>query len=111
MTEFQLWIVFAGMTIITFATRDFFLFFGSRFHIPDAVNEVLRYAPTAALIAIVLPEIIFIKDPASQLFELNLFTPKTFSGLVAVVCFLFTKSMLKTIFWGMAAFTIFRFLI
>jgi len=111
MSGAHLWISFFGLMLVTFITRSFFLLGGSRFDIPETVHEFLRYAPTAALIAIVLPEILFIKDPTSQLFEMDLYSPHLFGGLVAIFGFAITKSMLGTIFLGMMAFTAARFLI
>jgi branched-subunit amino acid transport protein len=111
MSGTYLWIAFFGLMLVTIITRGFFLLGGSRFDIPQTVHEFLRYAPTAALIAIVLPEILFIKEPTSQLFELDLYSPQLFGGLVAIVGFVVTKSMLGTIFLGMIAFTAARFLI
>lgn len=111
MSETYLWIAFFGLMLVTFITRSFFLLGGSRFDIPETVHEFLRYAPTAALIAIVLPEILFIKDPTSQLFQIDLYSPHLFGGVVAVIGYLVTKSMLGTICLGMMAFTAARFLL
>ena len=111
MSGMDLWIAFFGLMLVTIITRGFFLLGGSSFNIPQTVHEFLRYAPTAALIAIVLPEILFIQEPTSQLFELDLYSPQLFGGLVAIVGFVVTKSMLGTIFLGMIAFTAARFLI
>ena len=111
MSGMYLWIAFFGLMLVTIITRGFFLLGGSRFNIPQTVHEFLRYAPTAALIAIVLPEILFIQEPTSQLFVLDLYSPQLLGGLVAIVGFVVTKSMLGTIFLGMIAFTAARFLI
>jgi branched-subunit amino acid transport protein len=111
MSGAHLWVAFFGLMLVTIITRSFFLLGGSRFDIPEAVHEFLKYAPTAALIAIVLPEILFIKEPTSQLFEIDLYSPHLFGGLVAIFGFLITKSMLGTIFLGMLAFTAARFFI
>lgn len=111
MSGIYLWIAFFGLMLVTIITRGFFLLGGSRFDIPQPVHEFLRYAPTAALIAIVLPEILFIKESTSQLFQLDFYSPQLFGGLVAIVGFVVTKSMLGTIFLGMIAFTVARFLI
>jgi len=109
MSDIHLWIAFFGLMAVTIVTRGFFLLGGSRFDIPETVQEFLRYAPTAALIAIVLPEILFIKDPVSQLFELDLYSPHLFGGVVAIFGYLITKSMLGTIFLAMMAFTAARY--
>ena len=66
MSEIYLWLAFFGLMLVTIVTRSFFLLGGSRFDIPETVHEFLRYAPTAALIAIVLPEVLFFKDPDSS---------------------------------------------
>lgn len=111
MSEIYLWIAFFGLMLVTIITRSFFLLGGSRFDIPETIHEFLRYAPTAALIAIVLPEVLFIKDPASQLFQIDIYSPHLFGGVVAVIGYLITKNMLGTIFLGMMAFTAARFLL
>lgn len=111
MSETHLWISFFGLMLVTIVTRSFFLLGGSRFDIPEAVHEFLRYAPTAALIAIVLPEVLFVKDPASQLFRIDIYSPHLFGGVVAVIGYLMTKNMLGTIFLGMMAFTAARVLL
>lgn len=107
----MLWISFFGLMLITIITRGFFLLAGSRFEIPETIREFLRYAPTAALIAIVLPEVIFVKDPSSGLMELSLHAPQVYGGLAAIVGYLISKSMLATIFLGMLAFTLARLIV
>jgi branched-subunit amino acid transport protein len=109
MSGAYLWIAFFGLMLVTVITRSFFLLGGSRFDIPEAVHEFLRYAPTAALIAIVLPEVLFVKDPTSQLFQFDIYSPHFLGGVVAVIGYLVTKSMLGTIFLGMIGFTLARF--
>lgn len=111
MNAVELWISFFGLMFVTLITRGFFLLAGSKFHISEAVQEFLRYAPTAALIAIVIPEVLFAKNTNSQLFELNLYSPQIFGGIMAVIGFLATKSMLMTILFGMLTFTAARYLI
>jgi branched-subunit amino acid transport protein len=111
MSEIYLWLAFFGLMLVTILTKSFFLLGGSRFNIPETVHEFLRYAPTAALIAIVLPEVLFIKDPTSQSYQIDIYSPHFFGGVVAVIGYLITKNMLGTIFLGMAAFTVARFLL
>lgn len=111
MSSLELWIAFFGLMFITIITRGFFLLAGSRFEIPETIREVLRYAPTAALIAIVVPEIFFVKDPSSALPMFSFNSPQIYGGIAAIVGYLVTKNMLATIFLGMAAFTCARFLL
>ena len=110
MSTVDLWIAFFGLMLVSIFTRTSLLLLGSKFPIPETVHEFLRYAPTAALIAIVLPEVLFMKDPVTQLFELNLYSPQVFGAIGGVIGFLFTKSILATIFFGMVFFTLARWM-
>ena len=98
MSTIDLWIAFFGLMLVSILTRTSLLLVGSKFPIPATVHEFLRYAPTAALIAIVLPEVLFMKDPVTQIF----------GAIGGVIGFLFTRSILATIFIGMLFFTLAR---
>ena len=54
MSTIDLWLAFFGLMLVSILTRTSLLLVGSKFPIPATVHEFLRYAPTAALIAIVL---------------------------------------------------------
>ena len=110
MIGFDLWLAFFGLIIITFISRGLFLLMSDKFYISESIHEFLRYAPTAALIAIILPEVIFTKNTA-HFYELNVWSPQLFGIVAAVIGFLFTRSMLVTIFIGMTIFTAARFLL
>ena len=58
MSTFQIWLVVAGMTLVTAATRAFFLLGGERGVLPERLQRALRYAPAAALVAVVVPEVL-----------------------------------------------------
>jgi branched-subunit amino acid transport protein len=51
-------ITIAGLTAITVVTRAFFLFSDRELVLPGWVNRGLRYAPLAALAAVVVPEVV-----------------------------------------------------
>lgn len=51
-------IVIVGMAAITVITRSFFLFRDREWPLPQRVMQGLRYAPLAALAAIVAPEVL-----------------------------------------------------
>ncbi len=51
-------ITIAGLTAITVVTRAFFLFSDRELALPGWVNRGLRYAPLAALAAVVVPEVV-----------------------------------------------------
>lgn len=108
MSSVDMWIAFVGLMLVSIFSRTFLLLVGSKLPIPNAIHEFLRYAPTAALIAIVLPDILFAKDPVTQLLELNLYSPQVFGAIGGIIGFILTKSILATIFFGMVFFTLAR---
>lgn len=111
MSSVDIYIAFIGLMLVSVLSRTFLLLVGSKFPIPHAIHEFLRYAPTAALIAIVLPDILFMKDPTTQLLELNFYSPQVFGAIGGIIGFILTKSILATIFFGMVFFTLARLLI
>jgi branched-subunit amino acid transport protein len=58
MSDWQTFVAIAGMTVITVITRGFFLLSARDWPLPAWVTRGLRYAPLAALAAIVAPEIL-----------------------------------------------------
>lgn len=104
-----LWLIL-GMTLVTAWTRSFFLILGERVKVPAWVLESIRFAPLAAMIAILAPEI-FIPASATSISEFNLRLPNIWGGIAAVIAFYFTKKMLSTLIIGMAVFTAAKFLL
>ena len=47
-----------GMAIITALTRSFFIFLGDRVKVPELVLRAIRYAPLAAIVGILAPELL-----------------------------------------------------
>lgn len=97
-----------GMTIMTFVARSFFILLGNRIKISEWGLETIRYAPLAALIAILAPEI-FLPVGASSIAEFSLRTPNIWGGIAAMIAFYFTKKMIPTLVIGMAVYTAARF--
>ena len=99
-----------GMTLVTAWTRSFFLILGERVKVPAWVLESIRFAPLAAMIAILAPEM-FLPASASSISEFNLRLPNIWGGIAAVIAFYYTKKMLSTLIIGMAVYTAARFLL
>ncbi len=55
MSHTEIWIALAGMAVVTIVTRALFLMAGEHVTVPDRLQRALRYAPAAALAAIILP--------------------------------------------------------
>jgi branched-subunit amino acid transport protein len=99
-----------GMTLVTAWTRSFFLILGERVKVPAWVLESIRFAPLAAMVAILAPEM-FLPASASSISEFNLRLPNVWGGIAAVIAFYYTKKMLSTLIIGMAVYTAARFLL
>lgn len=106
MNTLQIWLVIGGMTLVTAATRAFFLLGGEHAVLPERVQRALRYAPAAALVAVVVPEVL--ETPHGISFALS--NQALYGTLAGLAWFLWRRSMLGTIVVGMAAFTVLRLL-
>ena len=97
-----------GLAVVTFVSRSFFILLGNRIKVSEWVLETIRYAPLAALIAILAPEI-FLPLGASSVMEFNLRLPNIWGGMAAMIAFYFSKRMISTLVIGMAVYTAARF--
>ena len=97
-----------GLAAVTFVSRSFFILLGNRIKVSEWVLETIRYAPLAALIAILAPEI-FLPLGSSSVMEFNLKLPNIWGGIAAMIAFYFSKKMIPTLVIGMAVYTVARF--
>ncbi len=74
-----LWGVFLIMMVITVCLRGSFIVLGERARLPPAAYRILRYAPAAALSALVMPDILLVDD------ALMPFNPILLAAAVVVV--------------------------
>ena len=103
MSSIDVWLTILLLTVATIVTRASFFVFG-HVKLPHRVQHALRYAPAAAMAAIVIPDLIL---PGASI-AANLMNPKLLAALGATVFFLLTRHLLGTIIAGMALFTLFR---
>lgn len=104
MTSTQIWLAIIGMTFVTAVTRAMFLIGGERTVLPARVQRMLRYAPAAALAAVVLPDVLGTPEGLS-------FAPSNhefYATLSGLAWFLWRRTMLGTIVVGMVVFTLLR---
>ena len=73
-----LWVAFALMAMTTVGTRGSFILLGEKGRLPPALQRALRYAPAAALSALVMPDLLI---DAGEVSPLN---PKFAAGLVVL---------------------------
>jgi len=107
-TSMKIAYLIIGMVVVTFLTRSFFVLLGSHIKISEWGLETIRYAPLAALIAILAPEI-FLPVGASSIAEFNLRLPNIWGGIAALIAFYFSRRMIPTLLIGMAVYTAARF--
>ncbi|HEX2532061.1 MAG TPA: AzlD domain-containing protein [Burkholderiaceae bacterium] len=105
MNSADTWLTIALLVMATLLTRaGSFALFGKTIKLPPKMQHALRYAPAAALAAIVVPDLV-LADGAISLTWAN---PKLMAGLGAALFFVATRHLLGTIMAGMALFTVLR---
>lgn len=94
----------ALLTICTVLTRTTYHLFGHRIPLGDGVRRALRYAPAAALTAIIVPALL----PWSAQGLGAVIDEKIVAALVAIWIFQRTRSNLAMIVGGMVVFWVVR---
>lgn len=74
-----LWLTFILIALGTTLPRASLIVLGNRFTLPPALQRALRYAPAAALAAIVVPDILLV-DAA-----IDVFNPKLAGAIAAII--------------------------
>ena len=97
MTEWAL-IIYCGL--ITFLTRFSMVALLKKEMFNDRVREVLSYVPTAIFPAIIFPAIFLDSSGSFDLTE----NPKILAAVIATCVGIFSRSILATIFSGLASY-------
>jgi branched-subunit amino acid transport protein len=92
-------IAIVGLALITIVTRGFFLFPEREVPMPAWLQQGLRYAPLAALVAVIAPEIVMTQG---QLIT-TLRDARLPAVAVAIAYFYWRRDILGTILSGTAA--------
>jgi len=90
-------IAIIGLALITVITRSFFLISERELVLPDWVKRGLRYAPLAALTAVLVPEIVMTQGQLIETWK----DARLFAVIAASACFFWRRSILGTILAGM----------
>ena len=106
--DLNIYFLIIGMAWVTAWSRSFFLILGEHVKVPDWALEAIRFAPLAAMVAILAPEI-FLPASASSVAQFNLRLPNIWGGVAAIIAFYLTRKMLITLIVGMGVFTTARF--
>ena len=98
-------IIYCG--IITYLTRFSMIALIKKEMFNDRIREILSYVPSAIFPAIIFPAI-FIND--SGLFQIE-DNPKIIAALIAMIIGIFSRSILATIFSGLASYWVLIFVV
>ena len=104
MNEF--WLIL-GMFIITFGIRFVMFAFAGKITFPVWMQQSLKFVPPAVLTAIIVPAVVM---PYGDM-DISFNNVYLLAAIISVVISLVTKSLLKTIFFGMLVFLLLKLLI
>lgn len=93
----EAFVTIAGLTVITVLTRAFFLFSDRELVLPDWVRRGLRYAPLAALAAVVVPEVVMTQGQLIGTWQ----DARLYAVLVSTLYYFWRGGILGTIVSGM----------
>lgn len=108
LTALEIGVLIVGMGLVTLGTRGFFMFWGDRVRMPEIILRSIRYAPLAAIVAIVAPEILM-PAGATEITQFNWAAPQIWAGLAAFVTFTWQRTMLPTLIVGMLVYSGLRY--
>ena len=98
MNALEVVIAIAGLAVLTGLTRAVFLLSEREPALPPWLLRALRYAPIAALTAVVAPEVLV----SDGHFAASWTDPRLYAALVATAYFFWRRGLLGTIVSGMA---------
>lgn len=91
-------VAIVGLAVITVVTRGFFMLPEREVPLPGWLRQGLRYAPLAALAAVVVPEIVMTQGRLIDTFA----DARLYAAAVAVAWFFWRRDILGTILTGTA---------
>lgn len=97
-----LWVTLALIAAATVVPRGSFILLGSRARLPAVVQRALRYAPAAALAALIAPDLLV---DAGQVDPVN---PKLAAGLVVIAAALRSRNPWLPFIAGMGVLLVLR---
>ena len=98
-------IIYCGL--VTYLTRFSMIALIKKEMFNDRIREVLSYVPSAIFPAIIFPAI-FLASSGSLIFEDN---PKIIAAIIATIIGIFSRSIIATIFSGLASYWFIIFVI
>ena len=104
MSEWEMALGIVGMGLITLLTRAFFMIPRRELPMPDWAKQGLRYAPLAALAAVIVPKIVMSNGQLIDTWR----DARLFAVAVGTAYFFWKRGILGTILSGTAVMLILR---
>jgi branched-subunit amino acid transport protein len=101
----EVFITTLGMAAIALTCRAFFLVSQQDLPMPSWLREGLRYAPVAALAAVVAPELVLTQGHLVETWR----EPRIFGALAGLALYAWRRSLFATIACGMGVMLALRF--
>lgn len=92
--------VIVGLAVVTVVTRSFFFISDSEWKLPAWAERGLRYAPIAAMSAVVIPEILMTQGQLVATWQ----DARIFGAVAGTAVFWWKRNTLLTILVGMAVY-------
>jgi len=96
MNDTNLWLIFVLIGLATTLPRASFIVLGNRVQLPPVLQRALRYAPAAALAAIVAPDLLVVNG------SVDVINAKLGGGIAAVLAALWSRNPWLPFIVGMA---------
>lgn len=105
--ELYVWIAIAGLMAATLITRSGLLVLRRDIPLPARVQRALRFAPMAALAAIIVPSVLFQQGQLFWSFE----NAKLMAAIAGLVVWLLTRQMLACLLGGLSIYLVMRLVV
>ena len=105
MSPLEIFITTLGMAVITLLCRSFFLIPDQELPMPRWLREGLRYAPTAALAAVVAPELVMTQGHLIDTWR----DARIFGAVAGLAFYAWQRSLFYTIVCGTGVMLALRF--
>jgi branched-subunit amino acid transport protein len=102
-TESDSWLLYVaviGMALVTVLTRSFFFLSSRPWTLPPVLHTALRYAPVAALAAVIAPEVVMSQGQLIDTWK----DARPYSLAAGIGWFYLRRGVLGTIVAGMAVY-------
>ena len=101
-----IWLAIGAMGVLTFAIRLSFIWLFERREIPASLKQALRFVPTAALCALIAPDVAYNTTVGNV--DLSIGNERLLAAVVAALIAWKTRHVFWTLVGGMAALLLFQ---